>query len=292
MSSISKRTPFGTFGGKLKDFSATHLGGLASIAAVKQLPQGTPIDSVIFGNVLQTSADAAYLARHVGHHCKLPVTVPALTLNRLCGSGFQTLISGMQEIQLGNAHVVLTGGTESMSQAPYAVRNVRFGTRYGVDQIMEDTLAHALVDSFPVKVPMAITAENLGDQNSLTREDCDKYALQSQQRWAKGNETGAFKSEIVPVSIKSKKGVEEFSVDEHPRPKSTLESLAKLPPVFKKNGMVTAGNASGICDGAAAVIVASEEAVKKYKLKPLARIVSYHYEGVDPNIMGIGVSYS
>ncbi|KAI9138755.1 Thiolase, N-terminal domain-containing protein [Paraphysoderma sedebokerense] len=285
----AKRTPFGAFGGKLKDFSATHLGGIASQAALKQLPKGTPVDSVIFGNVAQTSADAAYLARHVGHYGKLPIHVPALTVNRLCGSGFQAVINAAQEIQLGEAQVVLAGGTESMSQAPYALRNARWGTRYGVDLKLEDTLAAALVDSYPEKVPMGITAENLAQQYNISREDCDKLALQTQQRWAEAEKNGHFKAEIAPVEIKTKKGVEHFSKDEHPRPQTTLESLAKLPSVFiPKTGTVTAGNASGICDGAAALVVAGENAVKEHNIKPLARIVSWFYCGVEPKIMGIG----
>ncbi|KAJ3015752.1 3-ketoacyl-CoA thiolase, mitochondrial [Thoreauomyces humboldtii] len=285
----AKRTPFGAFGGKLANFSATELGGLASVAALKQLPKDLNVDSVIYGNVLQTSADAAYLARHVGHRAKVPIESPALTINRLCGSGFQSVINGAQEILLGEAEVVLTGGTENMTQAPYALRNVRSGTRYGVDQKLEDTLAHALVDSFPAKVPMGITGENLAKLYKITRRDCDEFALQSQQRWAKAHAAGIFDAEVEPVEIKTRKGVELFTKDEHPRPSTTIESLAKLGSVFiKETGTVTAGNASGICDGAASLVVASEDAVKSHSLKPLARIVSWHYSGVDPNIMGIG----
>ena len=284
----AKRTAFGAFGGKLKDLTATELGALASKAALAQLPANTPVSSVIFGNVCPTSTDAAYLARHVGLRCQLPIGTPALTINRLCGSGFQAAINAIQEINSGDAEVVLTGGTENMSQAPYAVRNIRWGTRYGLDLKMEDTLAAALVDRYPVETPMAITAETLGDQNGITRQHCDEYALKSQKRWAAAQQAGIFKSEIVPVQIKTRKGVEDFAVDEHARPQTTIEGLAKLSPVFKKNGMVTAGNASGISDGAAAVVVAGEAAVSKYGLKPLARIVSYHVEGVEPTIMGVG----
>ena len=284
----AKRTPFGTFGGKLKDLTATELGALASQAALKQLPAGTPINSVVFGNVLQSSVDAPYLSRHVALRCNLPITTPAVTINRLCGSGFQAAINGMQEIQLGQAEIVLTGGTENMSQAPFAARNIRWGLKYGVEPKLEDTLLGALTDRYPNETPMAITAENLGAKYGITREACDKHALQTQQRWAKANEAGVFKNEISPVTIKGRKGPEEVAVDEHPRPTSTTESMAKLKSIFKKDGLVTAGNASGINDGAGAIIVASEEAVKKYKLKPLARMVSYHYEGVDPSIMGIG----
>ncbi|KAJ3184576.1 3-ketoacyl-CoA thiolase, mitochondrial [Geranomyces variabilis] len=285
----AKRTPFGAFGGKLANFSATELGGLASVAAIKELPGGVNVDSVIYGNVLQTSGDAAYLARHVGHRAKVPIESPALTINRLCGSGFQSVINGAQEILLNEAEVVLTGGTESMSQAPYAVRNIRSGTRYGIDVKMEDTLAHALTDSYPERVPMGITGENLAKMYKVTREDCDEFAMQSQQRWAKAHEAGVFDAELAPVEIKGRKGVEIFKTDEHPRPSTTMATLAKLSPVFiKGTGTVTAGNASGICDGAASLIVASEDAVKKGGMKPLARIVSWHYNGVDPNIMGIG----
>ncbi|KAI8820786.1 Thiolase, N-terminal domain-containing protein [Fimicolochytrium jonesii] len=281
--------PFGAFGGKLVNFSATELGGLASVAAVKELPDGVKIDSVIYGNVLQTSADAAYLARHVGHRANVPIESPALTINRLCGSGFQSVINGAQEIILGEAEVVLAGGTESMTQAPYALRNARFGTRYGVDQKLEDTLAHALVDSFPEKTPMGITAENLAKQYGITRKEADEFALRSQQNYAKAHAAGIFNAEIAPVEIKTRKGTESFTADEHPRGSTTLETLAKLQSVFiKQTGTVTAGNASGICDGAASLIVASESAIKSQNLKPLARLVSWHYTGVDPKIMGIG----
>ncbi|KAJ3210126.1 3-ketoacyl-CoA thiolase, mitochondrial [Dinochytrium kinnereticum] len=285
----AKRTPFGAFNGKLAHLTATELGGLASTAAIKTLPTGTQVDSVIYGNVLQTSSDAAYLARHVGHRAGLPIHVPALNVNRLCGSGFQSVINGVQDIVMGEAEVVLTGGTENMSQAPYALRGVRGGTRYGVDQKLEDTLAHGLVDQYPTVTPMGITAENLAKQYNITRKDADEFALLSQQRWAKAHQSGVFKSEISPIEIKSKKGVESFAHDEHARPQTTIESLTKLPSVFiKQTGTVTAGNASGISDGAASLIVASEEAVKKNNITPLARIVSWYYVGVEPTIMGIG----
>ncbi|ORZ36169.1 Thiolase, N-terminal domain-domain-containing protein [Catenaria anguillulae PL171] len=287
----AKRTPFGAFGGKLKHLTANELGGLASKAALADLPKGTPVDSVVFGNVAQTSNDAAYLARHVGHRAGLPIHTPALTVNRLCGSGFQSIINAAHEILCNESQIVLTGGSESMSQSPYALRDIRWGTRYGVDLKAEDTLAAALVDRFPTQTPMGITAENLAKQYKLTRQDCDRYALQSQQRWAKGQEAGVFKHEIAPVTVPGKKRgtTEEFAVDEHARPQTTIETLAKLPSVFiKETGTVTAGNASGISDGAAAVVVASEKAVKQHALKPLARIVSWHVVGVEPTIMGIG----
>ncbi|KAJ3412199.1 3-ketoacyl-CoA thiolase, mitochondrial [Chytridiales sp. JEL 0842] len=285
----AKRTAFGAFGGKVAHLTATDLGAIASIAAAKQLPQGTPIDSVIYGNVLQTSSDAAYLSRHVGLRAGLAKHTPALTINRLCGSGFQSVINAAQEIQTGEAEIVLAGGTENMTQSPYALRNVRFGTKYGVDQKLEDTLAHGLVDQYPTKTPMGITAENLSKQYNITRKECDAYALLSQERWAAAQGAGVFKDEITPIELKSRKGTEMFEMDEHPRPKTTIESLHKLAPVFVKDvGVVTAGNASGISDGAASLIVASEHAVKKYNLTPLAQILSWSYVGVEPTIMGIG----
>ncbi|KAI8324813.1 thiolase [Martensiomyces pterosporus] len=294
----AKRTPFGAFGGKLKDLSANELGGLAAKAAIGSLPanvqehlknDATGRQSVIFGNVIQTSADAPYLARHVGHRAGLPISTPANTVNRLCTSGFQSIICAAQEIKSGDVDFVITGGSESMSQAPYVLRNVRWGTKFGPDYLkMEDSLAVTLSDRYPEAVPMAITAERLAEKFSVSREDCDQFALRSQQRWAQANEAGVFNSEIAPVEVKVKRAVETLAADEHPRPKSTLEALARLPSVFKKDGVVTAGNASGICDGASSVIVASEAAVAQHGVKPLARIVSYHVIGVDPGIMGIG----
>lgn len=227
------------------------------------------------------------MARHVGLKCGVPLDVPALTVNRLCGSGFQAVINAAQEIVLGESNIALVGGTESMTQAPYMVRNIRFGTRLGMDLQLEDMLWAGLTDSY-TKMPMAITAENLAEQYGITREDCDRYALQSQTRWAKAQANGAFKAEITPLEVKGKKGPEVFEIDEHPKPQTTPEVLAKLAPVFKKGGTVTAGNASGICDGAAALVLANEAAITKYNLTPLARLVSYGIAGCDPKIMGIG----
>ncbi|GAA5821434.1 hypothetical protein JCM3770_007081 [Rhodotorula araucariae] len=287
-----KRTAFGAFGGALKNHTASQLGGLAAKAALAELPEGTQVDSVIFGQVLYSDPSAAYLARHVGHHAGVPVHVPALTVNRLCGSGFQAVINAAQEIKLGESHVVLTGGTDNMSLSPYTLSgSSRFGNKYGVDLKLEDSLAQALTDRVPNPTPMGITAENLAQKYGITREQCDQYALQSQQRWKKALDAGAFEAEITAVQLPPKKRGGEpitFAQDEHPRPQATLEQLGKLPAVFAKNGTVTAGNASGICDGAAANVVVSEEAVKRYGLKPLARVVAYHINAVDPTIMGIG----
>ncbi|SCZ99481.1 BZ3500_MvSof-1268-A1-R1_Chr3-1g06032 [Microbotryum saponariae] len=287
-----RRTAFGAFGGKLKSYTAAQLGGIAGKAALADLPEGTKVDSVHFGAVLQSDPSGPYLARHVGHLSGLPVDVSACTVNRLCGSGFQVIINAAQEIKLGEADVVLTGGAESMSLAPYTLSGAsRWGTRYGVDLKLEDSLAAALTDRVPNPTPMGITAENLSDKYGITREECDAYALQSQQRWKAALDAGAFKNEITPISLPSrKKGgpSEEFAQDEHARPQSTLESLAKLPSVFKKGGTVTAGNASGICDGAAANVVVSEAALGKYGIKPLARVLATHVVAVEPTIMGIG----
>ncbi|GAA5949853.1 hypothetical protein JCM21900_004225 [Sporobolomyces salmonicolor] len=288
----AKRTAFGAFGGSLKSFTASQLGGFAGKAALSELPEGIKVDSVHFGQVLYSDPSAAYLARHVGHLSGLPVDVPALTVNRLCGSGFQTIINAAQEIKLGEAHVVLTGGSENMSLSPYTLSGEsRFGSKYGIDLKLEDSLAAALTDRVPNATPMGITAENLANKFGITREQCDEYALQSQKRWKEALDAGAFAAEITPISLPSKKkGADPitFAQDEHPRPQATKESLAKLPSVFAKGGVVSAGNASGICDGAAANIVVSEEALKRYGIKPLARVLSYHVVAVEPTIMGIG----
>lgn len=284
----AKRTAFGKFGGKLKDVSATDLQVVANKAAIAQSGlKAEQVESVVVGNILQSSADAGYLARHAGLKAGVPITAPACTINRLCGSGFQSVIYGAQEIALGDSKVVLCGGTESMSLAPYAVRGNRFGTKLGNNLVLEDTLWAGLTDSY-AKMPMAITAENLAEKYELTREQVDAYALQSQNRWQAAQEAGAFKEEIAPFEMKTRKGVSSFEVDEHPRLNAQITDLNKLPTVFKKNGTVTAGNASGICDGAGAIILADEETVKANGLTPLARLAGYQVSGVEPSIMGIG----
>jgi len=209
----------------------------------------------------------------------------------LCGSGFEAVVVGAQQILTNDADIVLVGGTENMSQAPFVVRNVRFGTKFGSQYQFEDTLWGSLTDSY-VNTPMAITAENLAQKYQITRQNADEFALLSQTRWASAFAEGKFKDEIVPVPIKTKKGVEDFVRDEHPR-QTTPESLQKLPPVFKKDGVVTAGNASGISDGAAALVLMSEEALRRNKdVTPLAQLISSASFGVDPNIMGIGPVYA
>ena len=281
------RTPMAEYNGRLKDLSALDLGAIAARAAMEKtrVPPAV-VDHVVFGNVLQTSADAVYGARHVGLKAGLPIEVPALTVNRLCGSGIQAAISGAQMLQLGEADIVLTGGTESMSQAPHVIRGLRSGLRLGQGQL-EDTLWSALLDTH-CGCTMAATAENCAAKYSVTREEQDRYAIRSQQLAAAAWSAGRFADEVVPVEIKSRKGTDVFAQDDHMRPESTLEGLAKLPAAFSKNGCVTAGNASGIVDGAAALMLASDAGVKSHGLTPLARLTQWATVGVDPALMGMG----
>jgi acetyl-CoA C-acetyltransferase/acetyl-CoA acyltransferase 2 len=284
----AKRSSFGTMNGALKGVSANDLAVHAAKAAIAQSGvAAAQIGHVIIGNVMQTSPDAIYCARHVGLKAGLPVTTPALTVNRLCGSGFQAIINGAEQLLLGEAEAVLVGGSENMSQAPHVLRGGREGWAFGKAPQVEDSLWSALTDSY-CNTPMAVTAENLAVKYGITRQQCDEYALSSQQRWAAANEKGVFKDEIAPLEIPAKKGPITFAVDEHPRPQTTMEILAKLPPVFKKDGVVTAGNASGICDGAACLVLATEDFAKAKGLKPLARLVQWGVAGVEPTEMGIG----
>jgi acetyl-CoA acetyltransferase family protein len=284
----AKRTAFGTFGGTLKKLTATDLAVEASKAALAQAEvKPEDIDHVVFGNVQQTSSDAIYHARHVGLRSGVPQEVPALTVNRLCGSGFQAVVTGAEQILLGDAEICLVGGAENMSQAPHSVFGARWGLPFGKSPELEDSLWAALTDTY-TGCAMAITAENLAAKYDISREACDTYALRSQQTWAAAQEAKKFDDEIVALEVKGKKGPVSFAVDEHPRVDASLEAMSKLRPVFKKDGVVTAGNASGICDGAAALIVASREAAEKRGLRPLARLVEWGVTGVDPTIMGIG----
>jgi len=285
----AKRTPFGAFGGALKNHTPTDLQVHALTAAMKAgNVQPDSIDSVVIGNVLTAAAaDCPYVARHTAIRSGLRLETPANTVNRLCGSGFQSIISAVHEIIVGDAAVVATGGTDNMSACPYAVRDIRFGTKLGSDPKLEDMMWASLTDGL-YKTPMGVTAENLAEKYGLTREEVDLFALSSQQKWAEAHKAGYFADEIAPVELKSKKGIKVFDTDEHPKPQTTPEQMAKLPTVFKKGGVVTAASASGICDGAAAVIVASEQAVKDFGLIPLARIVGYGVSGCEPTIMGIG----
>lgn len=284
----AKRTPFGALSGALKALSANDLAVHAAKAALAQAGiKADAIGHVVVGNVLQSSADAIYCARHVGLKAGLPITTPAVTVNRLCGSGFEAIVQGANLMQLGEADAVLVGGTENMSQAPHVLRGAREGYAFGKAPALEDSLWSALTDSY-CNTPMAVTAENLAVKYEVSRQQADELALSSQKRWAAAHEGGRFKDEIAPVEIASKKGTITVAQDEHPRPQTTAEILAKLPPVFKKDGVVTAGNASGICDGAAMLVMTTADFAKQNGLKPLARIVSHGVAGVDPSIMGIG----
>eukprot|EP00579_Thalassiosira_antarctica_P033227 CAMPEP_0201995452 /NCGR_PEP_ID=MMETSP0905-20130828/2884_1 /ASSEMBLY_ACC=CAM_ASM_000554 /TAXON_ID=420261 /ORGANISM="Thalassiosira antarctica, Strain CCMP982" /LENGTH=397 /DNA_ID=CAMNT_0048550549 /DNA_START=32 /DNA_END=1223 /DNA_ORIENTATION=- len=286
----AKRTPFGAFGGSLKKLTATELGTIATKSAINSANiDPSFIDAVYFGNVIQSSSDAAYLARHVGLKCGVPFSSPALTINRLCGSGFETVIQGAKSIKLNEAKIVVCGGSENMSMAPLQVdgNDARWGVALGSGLKMRDSLWDGLTDQH-VGTPMGITAENLAEKYGISREDCDEFAIRSQQTWGHAHKNGVFDLEIAPVEIETKKGTKTIDTDEHPRPDTSLEKLASLRPVFKKDGVVTAANASGICDGAGTIILASEDAVKEHDLKPLARLVSYHVSGCDPSIMGIG----
>jgi acetyl-CoA acetyltransferase family protein len=281
------RTPMADYTGKLKDFSALDLGAIASRAALDRTGvTAEMVDHVIFGNVLQTSADAVYGARHVGLKAGVPIEVPALTVNRLCGSGIQAAISGAHMLLLNEADIVLTGGAESMSQAPHVIRGLRNGLRLGQGQL-EDTLWSALLDTH-CGCTMAVTAENCATKYGVSREEQDCYAIRSQQRADQAWRQGRLAEEVVPIEIKGRKGVEVFAQDDHMRPDSTLEGLGKLPAAFSKNGCVTAGNASGIVDGAAALVLASEEAVKRHNLTPLGRLTHWATVGVEPSLMGMG----
>jgi acetyl-CoA acyltransferase 2 len=285
----AKRTPFGTYGGSLKDQSATDLGVHAAKAAVAQSGvKPDEIDNVVFGNVVQTSADAIYLARHVGLKTGLPQSVPALTVNRLCGSGFQAVVDAALEMLAGHSQCALVGGTENMSQAPHVARGLRFGVALGKAPKLEDALWEALTDSYG-GLPMAMTAENLAVKYGIGQREVDEYAVGSQKRFAAAQESGRLAEEIAPMELPGKKGtVVQFARDEHNRPDTTVESLAKLPKVFKKEGVIHAGAASGICDGAGALVLATREFADKRGLKPLGKLVGWGISGCDPSIMGIG----
>ena len=284
------RTGFGSFGGSLKDLSATDLGAIAAGEALAR--SGVPaaeVDHVVFGNVLQTSADAPYLARHIGLRVGLPIETPAVTVNRLCGSGFEAVVQGAQQILLGDSDVVLAGGTESMSQAPHVVRGARWGLRLGPPPPLEDSLWEAVRDAH-CSLSMAETAENLGQQYRIGREVVDCFAALSQARardaWARGD----YADEVVPIPIKDRETREPrpWAADEHMRPETTPEGLAKLPPYFRRDGVVTAGNASGISDGAGALVLASGRYAEAHGLSPLGRLIAWAAAGVDPRTMGIG----
>ncbi|MFY9950544.1 MAG: thiolase family protein [Candidatus Sulfotelmatobacter sp.] len=284
------RTPFGRYCGKLKDFTAQELGSVAAKGAIERSGiDPTEFDHAVFGNAQQTSGDALYGARHVGLRAGLPIETPALTVNRLCGSGMQAIVSAAQMIQTDEAKIVLAGGMEAMSQAPFTIRG-RDGFTLAPGGKMEDSLMVALLDSY-CGLYMANTAELYGEQQGITRQAQDEFAMRSQQKADAAYKEGRIQEELVPVPLRNSKGEatgESLTEDDHRRPQTTMEGLAKLKAAFGKNGTVTAGNASGIVDGAAAVVVMSLEEVRKRNMEPLGRIVSWGVAGVEPKLMGRG----
>jgi acetyl-CoA C-acetyltransferase len=287
------RTPFGNLGGALSGLTATDLAVAAADAALARsaVPREA-IDEVVFGNVIQTSADAIYLARHVGLRAGLRVDVPALTVNRLCGSGLQAIVSAAQSLALGSAKYALAGGTENMSQAPHVVRGARKGFHLGQNVAFEDSLWTALIDSYG-NTPMAVTAENLAKKYGVSREESDEFALASQERALAAQGNGYFAEEIVAVDVPGPKGTTvRVEKDEGPRQGLTMEKLGKLPARFVRDGVVTPGNASGITDGAAAVVLTTVKQAKADGLPWIGRMISASVVGVDPSIMGIGPAFS
>jgi acetyl-CoA acyltransferase 2 len=284
------RTPMGRYCGKLKDFTAQELGAVAAKGAIERSGiDAKEFDHVVFGNAQQTSGDALYGARHVGLRAGLPIETPALTVNRLCGSGMQAIVNAAQMVQTEEAKMVLAGGMEAMSQAPFVIRG-RDGFTLAPGGKLEDSLMVALLDSYCGRY-MANTAELYGEQQGITRQMQDEFALRSQQMADAAYKEGRLQEEIVPVPLRNSKGDatgEMFAEDDHRRPQTTMEALAKLRPAFGKSGTVTAGNASGIVDGAAAVVVMSVEQAQKRDLNPLGRIVNWGVAGVDPKLMGRG----
>ena len=281
------RTPMARYTGSFSEVSAIDLGAHASRAAIQRSGiDPAEFDHAIFGNVMQTSADAIYGARHVALKAGLKMETPAVTVNRLCGSGIESITQAAQRLLLGEASVVLAGGMENMTQAPFVIRGARTGLKLG-GGALEDFLFVGLTDSF-CGLPMALTAEKLAEQTGITRKDADSYALRSQQAAETAFKAGHYKDEIVPVEVKQGRKTVLVSDDDHRRPETTLETLEKLPPSFQKDGIVTAGNASGIVDGAAAVVVTREKTAKERGVKPTGRIISWAVTGVDPSIMGIG----
>ncbi|ALS21828.1 MULTISPECIES: acetyl-CoA C-acetyltransferase [Paenibacillus] len=280
------RTAFGEFGGSFKDVTAIDLAAACARKAMeKSNVSPEEIDQVVIGNVIQSSPDAVYTGRHVGLKSGVPKHVPGLTVNRLCGSGLQAIISAAQSILLGEADLALAGGAENMSQVPHVIRGARWGIPLGKAP-MEDYLWETLYDPYG-DCTMATTAENLAVKYGITREQADAYSVRSQQRALKAIETGIFSEEIVPYTVKGRKGDILVDRDEHPR-STTMEALSRLPSRFTIDGVVTAGNASGMNDGAAVTVIASEESVIRRGLKPLARLVAWGIVGVEPAMMGIG----
>jgi acetyl-CoA acetyltransferase family protein len=296
-----KRTPFGAFLGSLSSVSAIDLGVVAGKAAIAQAGiSADAIDHVVFGNVMQTSADAIYGARHVGLKCGVPVPTPAVTVNRLCGSGFESLVYAAALLRLGEATMVLAGGCENMTQAPHTIRGARQGFKLGGTE-MNDYLREVLMD--PVAgCEMAITAENLGEKYGISREEADDYGYRSQTAWAEAHEAGRYSEEMAPVTITSRRGEKVVDVDEHPqlsplapeknRARFSREAMAGLRAIFKKDGTVTAANASGINDGAGAMVMTTADLAQQRGLQPIGRLIASASVGVEPSLMGIGPVYA
>jgi len=283
----ARRTPFGSFLGSLASLSATDLGVIAAQSALTQANiKPANIDHVIYGNVLQTSKDAIYLARHVGLRCEIPSSTPALCVNRLCGSGFEAIIQGARLLATQEAHCVLVGGSENMSQAPHVLRGARRGLALGQGQL-EDSLWESLNDTY-INMNMALTAEKLGIDFAISQEQVDLFCLQSQKNYQEALKQEVFRDEIQPTTFGTASRPQILNHDEHPRPDTSLELLQKLPKVFKPNGLIHAAAASGICDGAAALIMCSRDFLDKQRIKPLAQLVSFATTGCDPEVMGIG----
>lgn len=282
------RTPIGSFGGALKSLSAVDLGVVAVKEALKRAGiEGKQVDELIFGNVLQAGL-GQNVARQVAIHSGIPQEVSAYTVNKVCGSGLKSVALAAQAILAGDAEIVVAGGTESMSQAPYLLKDARWGQRMGNGKLVDAMINDGLWDIFN-DVHMGITAENIAEKYQISREEQDAFAARSQQLAVEAIAQGLFKDEIVPVEVKGRKGeVTVVDTDEYPRAGTTVETLSKLRPAFKPNGTVTAGNASGINDGACALVVMSRDKAKELGIKPLATIVSYASAGVDPSIMGTG----
>ncbi|WP_102028459.1 acetyl-CoA C-acetyltransferase [Salirhabdus sp. Marseille-P4669] len=282
------RTAFTKFGGSFVNTGATELGKATAIEALKRSKvDPEQIDHVIYGNVIHSEKNASYLSRHIGLHSGIPKEVPALTLNRLCGSGLQAVISAAHLILAEDAQIVLAGGTENMSQSPYSNFEQRFGGGKMGNLAFEDMLLTTLTDQYTGE-GMGMTAEKLAKLYQITREEQDYFAIESNKRAQQAVEKNIFAEEIVPVEIKSRKGAVSINQDEHIKPDASIETMSKLRPSFLKDGTVTAGNASGINDGAASLIIASEKAVQENSLQPIARVLSWAVAGVDPSIMGIG----
>ena len=281
------RTAVGRYGGSLKDQPPTELGALATRTALERSGiEPDQVDQVVFGNVIHSAPEDMYMARVVGMKAGIPKEVPAFTVNRLCGTGVQAIVSAAQSIATGDAEVAIAGGAESMSRGPYWMPHARWGARMGETK-MVDPVVGGLTDPFN-DIHMGVTAENLAESHSISREDQDEFSVESHRRATRAQEQGLFDEEIVPVELVSKKGTTEFTKDEHVRADASIEGMAKLRPVFKPDGTVTAGNASGMNDAGAAVVLMSAEAAERLGAPVRGRILSYSYCGVDPKVMGIG----